>query len=133
MAWTILPRRSIFWTAKRPRSLRTHLATQLPRRSSNTTPIPKDLTPAVRWPTDLNSQTTNFSYDLLGRVIETDFPPDLSGNRGQSTRTFNESSLPLNVTLATKITTSLSVSSNLEVDGLGRVRKTKLLSDLPGV
>lgn len=82
--------------------------------------------------TDLNSQVTNFSYDNIARLVETDLPPDPNGQRGQIRHTLNETSTPLSVTTTTKVSSSLNLVDYLEVDGLGRSRKTELQSDPEG-
>ncbi|MGO9209802.1 MAG: RHS repeat-associated core domain-containing protein, partial [Terriglobales bacterium] len=82
--------------------------------------------------TDLNGQVSNVYWDSMGRAIELDYPPDPSGQRGQILRTFNETSTPLNVITTTKVSSSLYLGNYLEVDGLGRSRKTELLSDPEG-
>ncbi len=82
--------------------------------------------------TDLNSRVTNFSYDNMARLVETDLPPDPNGQRGQVRHTFNETSTPLSVTTTTKVSSSLNLVDYLEADGLGRSRKTELQSDPEG-
>jgi RHS repeat-associated protein len=78
---------------------------------------------------DLNSRITAYSYDAMGRLTQTSFP-----DGGQMARTFNETSTPLSVTTTTSVSASpsLNMVNYLEVDGLGRSRKTELLSDPEG-
>ena len=78
---------------------------------------------------DLNSRITAYSYDAMGRLTQTSFP-----DGGQMARTFNETSTPLSVTTTTTVSASpsLNMVNYLEVDGLGRSRKTELLSDPEG-
>ncbi|MGH9891034.1 MAG: hypothetical protein ACREA0_03425, partial [bacterium] len=77
--------------------------------------------------TDPNQRTSSFGYDLLNRLTVTNLP-----DGGQTTRTYNESALPLSVTTSTKINASLNVVSTVEVDGLGRLIESRLESDPQG-
>jgi RHS repeat-associated protein len=78
--------------------------------------------------TDPNNQTTTFSYDLMGRLTQTNLP-----DGGQATRAFNEASTPLSVTSTAKITSAMNVTAPVVVDGLGRVTTARLDSDPQGV
>jgi RHS repeat-associated protein len=78
--------------------------------------------------TDPNSQTLTYTYDLMGRLTQTNFP-----DGGQTNRAFNESSMPLNVSGTNKITSATSGTGTLIVDGLGRTLQPQLNSDPQGV
>lgn len=77
--------------------------------------------------TDANSQIVSNSYDLMGRLTQTNLP-----DSGLVTRTFNESSLPLSVTPSIKITSAANLTPPVVVDGLGRVTQSQLTSDPEG-
>jgi len=78
--------------------------------------------------TDSNTQTVQNSYDLMGRLTQTNFP-----DAGQITRTFNETSTPLSITPTVKITSTANLVPPTVVDGLGRVTQSKLTSDPEGI
>ena len=77
--------------------------------------------------TDLNNQPSTFGYDLMGRRVQSTFP-----DGGQSSGTYNESSLPLNITASKKITSSINLSSYQGVDGIGHTTQTQMTSDPQG-
>jgi RHS repeat-associated protein len=76
---------------------------------------------------DANSQIVSNSYDLMGRLTQTNLP-----DSGLVTRTFNESSLPLSLTPSIKITSAANLTPPVVVDGLGRVTQSQLTSDPEG-
>jgi RHS repeat-associated protein len=78
--------------------------------------------------TDPNGQQTTFSYDLMGRLVQTNL-----SDGGQTSQAYNESSTPLSVTTTSKINASSNLVTTVQVDGLGRVVQTQLNSDPQGV
>ena len=89
--------------------------------------------------TDLNSQTTNYTYDLLDHQTSVLFP-----DTGQTTDCYSDvpgsscytASPPFQMVRTTKIATSptaLNLITTSIVDGLGRVTQTQLNSDPQGV
>src|SRR6267378_4011414 len=78
--------------------------------------------------TDLNSQAVSSTYDLMGRVTQTNFP-----DGGQTIHAFNESALPRGVSTTTKITSASNGVGTANVDGLGRVVQPQLNSDPQGM
>ncbi|HET9282240.1 MAG TPA: RHS repeat-associated core domain-containing protein [Candidatus Angelobacter sp.] len=79
--------------------------------------------------TDVNGQTTTFSYDAMDRLVQTVLPADVNGHHPQSSVAFNESSLPLSVTA----TSYANVVSTVTMDGLGRTVKKAVNSDPLGL
>jgi RHS repeat-associated protein len=77
--------------------------------------------------TDANTQTTNFSYDLMNRMTQTSLP-----DGGRVAHTYNEASFPLSVTSTTKITSALNEVGKATVDGVGRVTQTQVTADPDG-
>jgi hypothetical protein len=77
--------------------------------------------------TDPNKQTTNFAYDPMNRLIQTDLPPDPAGQRGQVQKIFNDPALPSAVTIKTKLDANRSKTTTIIIDGLGRTSQTQLL------
>jgi RHS repeat-associated protein len=73
---------------------------------------------------DQNSQVTSYSYDLMGRISEVDYP-----DGGVTTHTYFTSSKPFSVTIAKKLDASRGVYSQLTADGLGRVVQAVLCED----
>ncbi len=76
--------------------------------------------------TDENNQTTTFAYDNLFRITQANQP-----DGGQVTWAYT-SSAPFKVTVTGKITPILNLVREGEVDGLGRLTRTRLLSDPEG-
>jgi RHS repeat-associated protein len=75
----------------------------------------------------LNSRVgTTFAYDLLGRPTLTNFP-----DGGQTSISYVDT-VPFLTTTTTKINATLNRVSQVEQDGLGRPRVTRLLSDPQG-
>jgi RHS repeat-associated protein len=77
--------------------------------------------------TDVNTQTINSTYDLMGRLTQSTLP-----DGGQINRTFNEAATPLVSTTSAKITSGLSLIPPVTVDGLGRVTQSQMTSDPQG-
>jgi RHS repeat-associated protein len=76
---------------------------------------------------DQNSQQTTYKYnDLLGRLTETDYP-----DTGQTTISYNDV-VPVSATTTETISSTLQLQSQVVYDGLGRARKTALLTDPSG-
>ena len=82
--------------------------------------------------TDVNSQVTSSSYDSMGRVTQTLYPLNASGQRETISAAYNESSLPLSITTTTAITASQNKTTTLVLDGLGRGTQSQLNSDPKG-
>jgi RHS repeat-associated protein len=76
--------------------------------------------------TDPNNQTTTSAYDNMFRLTQSNAP-----DGGQVTFAYT-STAPFKVTVTSKITASMNIVSEGEVDGLGRVKQTRLLSDPQG-
>jgi RHS repeat-associated protein len=76
---------------------------------------------------DPNSQTTGYTYDLLGRPTVIRFP-----DGGQISNSYNDTQAPLSVTSTTAITSSLNKTTVALYDGLGRLSQTQLTSDPDG-
>jgi YD repeat-containing protein len=75
--------------------------------------------------TDVNSQTTNFTYDNMGRLIKTVYP-----DTGQVAVTYNDTASPPNIVTQTKLkSTPTYRTDTTTLDGLGRVTETELNSD----
>ena len=77
--------------------------------------------------TDSNNQSTTFSYDGMNRLIQVNYP-----DGGQTTFSYNETSLPLSLTATKKTTSLMSLVTTAVVDGIGNVTQTKLTSDPQG-
>ncbi|MBZ5494505.1 MAG: hypothetical protein LAO76_26575 [Acidobacteriia bacterium] len=89
--------------------------------------------------TDLNNNTTNFSYadssgnaEPLDRLLQTQFPPDDSGVRGKITKSYNEASLPLTFTTTRSITSTQDLIDIDKLDDLGRTVQKAITSDPQG-
>ena len=67
---------------------------------------------------------TTFSYDRLNRPVTT-----THGDSGQTTLTYNETSLPISISGTTAIAAGKNLVSTTVYDGLGRIRQTQLNSD----
>ncbi|MGH9670813.1 MAG: hypothetical protein ACRD3A_11970 [Terriglobales bacterium] len=76
--------------------------------------------------TDENLQVTSFAYDTSFRITQKNLP-----NGGQVNWAYTSVS-PFKVTVTSKITASMNAVSEAQVDGLGRVKQTRLLSDPEG-
>jgi len=76
--------------------------------------------------TDLNSQTTSFTYDNIWRIATASYP-----DGGSATITHQEATFPFSATLTKKITSSLNYVSTNTFDGLGRVSES-LVTDPQG-
>jgi YD repeat-containing protein len=70
--------------------------------------------------TDQNNQTSNYNYDLLGRVTSGSYP-------GGGSVTLNYvDSLPMQIGKTVKVTSALNRVSNTVFDGLGRVSQGQM-------
>ncbi|MFN8007240.1 MAG: RHS repeat-associated core domain-containing protein [Terriglobia bacterium] len=69
---------------------------------------------------------TTFTYDLMNRPLQTSFP-----DGGLKTLTYTDT-VPVKVATTTKLTSTTNITSDVEFDGLGRSRKTRLTSDPQG-
>ncbi|HXE90757.1 MAG TPA: hypothetical protein VNK82_07325, partial [Terriglobales bacterium] len=76
--------------------------------------------------TDENNQTMTFVYDNMFRQTQENRP-----DSGQTTWAYTNSA-PFKVTATAKITSTMNLVSEAEVDGLGRVKQTRLTSDPEG-
>jgi len=92
--------------------------------------------------TDQNQQTTNYTFDIMGRVTSITGPPDPVTNQSAQTTncytdiggaTCQQSGPPLQVVTSKAITASQNAMSTSVFDGLGRVVQTQLNSDPDGV
>jgi RHS repeat-associated protein len=80
--------------------------------------------------TDLNNQTTDYAYnDPLDRQTQVTLPTDSNGNRSQTTKAYNEATLPLSITTTASITPTMNKISNDILDGIGRPITQVLASD----
>jgi RHS repeat-associated protein len=77
--------------------------------------------------TDPNNQIASNSFDAMGRLTQTNLP-----DGGQTTRSFNEASLPRTLSTTAKITSTLNGTATGIVDGLGRIVQPQLNSDPQG-
>jgi len=77
--------------------------------------------------TDPNNQTTTYAYDNMWRLTAAGFP-----DGGQTTFAYT-SLAPFQVTVTSKITSTMNLVSTAVVDGLGRVKQTQLNSDPQGI
>src|SRR6266704_2520778 len=75
--------------------------------------------------TDENNQLSTFSYDLIRRPAQENFP-----DGGQTTVTYNS---PTSITTTTKINSSQNIVGTLLLDGLGRTKQSQLNSDPQGI
>jgi RHS repeat-associated protein len=73
--------------------------------------------------TDQNSQTSNYNYDLLGRMTSASYPD--GGSVGFS----YTDTVPWQIQKTVAITNSVNKVTNSVFDGLGRVSETQLLHD----
>jgi RHS repeat-associated protein len=85
---------------------------------------------------DPNSNTASFYYDAIGRLTETDYPPDSSGNVPQTKYCFSDDSDPscsatgqIVVTETEKIWSGTIKVTQSYFDGVGRLQKTVLTTD----
>ncbi|HEX7288579.1 MAG TPA: RHS repeat-associated core domain-containing protein [Candidatus Angelobacter sp.] len=69
----------------------------------------------------------SFTYDLQGRPVGL-----TSGDGGQTTYTYNEAALPINIATSTKIDGTHNLTHTTVYDGLGRPSQTQLTSDPSG-
>jgi YD repeat-containing protein len=76
--------------------------------------------------TDQNGNVTSFNYDSSFRLIQRTAP-----DGGQVNFAYTNAS-PFKVTVTAKITSSMNLTAEGEVDGLGRVKQTRLTSDPEG-
>ncbi len=76
--------------------------------------------------TDANNQTTTFSYDLMNRLTQTNFP-----DGGQLSTSYNDIP-PVSLTTTTKLNPTTNLVSVSILDGLGRLKQTQLTSDPQG-
>ena len=77
--------------------------------------------------TNQNSLTTNYSYDLLGRITSATYP-----DGGQTTLTYTDTPLAASIEKKKKINSSLWLDSLTYFDGLARQKQTALVSDPQG-
>ncbi len=77
--------------------------------------------------TDPNNRATSFTYDVMGRLTQTDLP-----DTGQALTSYSEAAMPLSVTRTVKINASVNAVAPTDVDGLGRVTQSRLTSDPQG-
>jgi RHS repeat-associated protein len=77
--------------------------------------------------TDPNLLTTSTTYDLMGRTSQVNLP-----DGGQTTFSYQESSLPLSDTVTTKINSTQNKVGTRIFDGLGRATQSQLTSDPQG-
>jgi RHS repeat-associated protein len=77
---------------------------------------------------DPNSRTTSYTYsDPLNRLTLTQYP-----DGGSLQYHYNDTASPVNVTTSQPITSSITRQIEYDVDGLGRLIHTRLLSDPTG-
>jgi RHS repeat-associated protein len=69
----------------------------------------------------------SITYDLMGRPLVAAI-----GDGGQTTLTYNEASLPINIGTSTKIDSTHNLTQTTVYDGLGRLSQTQLTSDPSG-
>jgi RHS repeat-associated protein len=103
-----------------------------------TTKIYDSCTGALASATDANSQTTSYSYDMMGRTTQVSYPD--GGSTGYCYTdvgglTCTQSPPPYDLVTTKAITSSpvLNEVSTVMYDGLGRVSQTELNSDPGGV
>ncbi|HXP68610.1 MAG TPA: RHS repeat-associated core domain-containing protein [Candidatus Dormibacteraeota bacterium] len=77
--------------------------------------------------TDLNNQTTTYTYDLMGRRTQTNLP-----DGGQVAITYG-TTLPITNVTTTKITASQNHVTTSVLDDLGHVKQSQVNSDPSGV
>ena len=77
---------------------------------------------------DQNNQARTYAYDNMNRPSSILFPP----GGGQITYSYNDPAAPPKITTTKKITEVINLVSEVELDGLGRTRKSKLVSDPQG-
>lgn len=76
---------------------------------------------------DQNGQSTNYSYDILGRILSANYP-----DGGQTTINFNGDPVPPHITKTILATPSPSIVTDEFYDGLGRRTRFQLTSDPEG-
>ncbi|MGE5110967.1 MAG: RHS repeat domain-containing protein [Acidobacteriaceae bacterium] len=95
----------------------------------------KSCSGSVATTTDPNNQVTRFSYDLMNRLQQSDFPDggqvvvcisDISGSNCAAPN-------PFKIVTTQKITSGLNKVSTAVLDGLARLSQTQLNSDPEGV
>jgi YD repeat-containing protein len=90
-------------------------------------PTYDDNTGLLVYHTDVNSQTTNYSYDTMRRLTKVIYP-----DTGWETLAYTDSIGSLSVAFNKAITPSLLLTKKAFADGLGRLTQTQLTSDPDG-
>ncbi len=108
-------------------SAKAYLTSATNHLSHSTTSTYNSCSGTVATTTDPNTQLTTFTYDVMGRLRQTNLP-----DTGQVLTDYTEPAMPLSMTRTVKITAGMNAVAPTDVDGLGRVTQSRLTSDPQG-